>query len=314
VLVTGANGFIGSHVVRRLVESGYETVAGIGPTADAWRLTDVLDAIETVALDLQDLQIDALARKLSGTTTIVHLAARGVNPSQDDAEGIVSANLGGTLRLLELARELGAQRFVHCGSCFEYGTGALLHEDSPLHPVAVYGASKAGGTLLAQAFGRAHGLSVVALRPFTAYGPFEGRHRLVPSTILSALRRAPIDLTGGEQTRDFVFVEDIAEAFLIAVEANDVAGETFNLCTGTETTVRELAQKVVDLTGTSAELRFGALPYRDDELWSLSGDPRRSAARLGWTARTSLHEGLQRTVAWFRDQQPIAEHAYGTSR
>jgi nucleoside-diphosphate-sugar epimerase len=314
VLVTGANGFIGSHVVRLLLERGYETVAGIGPTADAWRLADVLDAIETLPLDLESNGIDASARELRGTTAIVHLAARGVNPAEDDAEGIVRANIGGTLRLLELARELGAERFVHCGSCFEYGTGALLREDSPLRPVAVYGASKAGATLLAHAFGRTHGLPVVALRPFTAYGPFEGRHRLVPSTIVSALRGAPIDLTGGEQTRDFVFVGDIAEAFVVAVEANDVGGETFNLCSGTETTVRELAQRTVDLTGTSAELRFGALPYRDDELWTLSGDPRRSTERLGWTARTSLQDGLEQTVAWFRDQQPTAEHAYGTSR
>jgi nucleoside-diphosphate-sugar epimerase len=293
--VTGASGFVGSQLVRRLVESGADVVALVRPESDLWRIQEVLDWVE-----LATAPDDA---RLGGVTTVYHLAAAGVRPGVADPASVVEANVLGTLRVLELARDVGASRFVYCGSCFEYGSGERLREDAPLRPPSEYAASKSAGWLLAQAFANAHGLPVVSVRPFTAYGPFEAAYRLVPSVILSALEGAPVELTGGEQTRDLVYVGDVADGLIAAASSERALGGMFNLCTGTSRSVREVAETIVELTGEPVPLRLGALPERAVEYRSLSGDPTRAAEVLGWEAGTPLDEGLTRTIEWFREHR-----------
>jgi nucleoside-diphosphate-sugar epimerase len=299
-LVTGGSGFIGSQLVRALLEQGDEVVVLLRPSSDAWRLADVLGWVEVVRTDAAALDPTDPPRELKGVQRVFHLAADGVKPSAAAEEAVVSSNVIGTSRLLELAGRLDVERFVYCGSCFEYGSGDRLREDACPRPNSAYAASKAAGWLLACAHGRAHGLPVVSLRPFTVFGPYEAPHRLIPSAVLRALEGSPIELTGGEQTRDFVYVQDAIRSFLAAGTADGVAGETFNVCTGVATSVRSLVEEVVELTVSGSELRFGAIPYREEELWTLSGDPTAAAACLGWVATTSLSDGLRATIDWFR--------------
>jgi UDP-glucose 4-epimerase len=294
VLVTGAAGFIGSHLVRRLVAEGYEVLALVRPGSDPWRLHEALDHIEVLPAELTSLtSVGRLDR-------VFHLAAAGVSPTEA-ARKVVETNVLGTLAALQLGLEAGATRFVYCGSCFEYGPGELHREDSLPRPISEYGASKAAGRLLAEAFSHAHRLPVVSVLPFTVYGPYEAAYRLVPSVCLSIVRGDPIELTTGEQTRDLVYVEDVVEGLLAA---SRVDGGTFNLCTGNSIPVYEVARRLVAVAGVEVELRRGALPSRPVEFLTLSGDPSHTARVLGWEARTALDDGLRLTLDWFRERSP----------
>jgi nucleoside-diphosphate-sugar epimerase len=306
-LVTGAAGFIGAHLVRRLASGGRAVVALARPSSDLWRLDGCPAGVTVVRGDLRDLGRGTLDAALSDVDVIYHLAAAGVDQAQQDADALVETNVAGTLAVLRLAERVGARRVVYCGSCFEYGAVASATEGMLPAPAAEYGATKAAGWMLAHAFARRTGLAVVSLRPFTVYGPMEGAHRLIPYTILRALDGDVLELTGGEQTRDFVFVDDAVDAFVAAGASPDAAGGTFNVCSGAETSVRHVVETIVELTGGRAVARFGARPYRAVEMWRLSGSPERARAVLGWRAATPLRAGLERTVEWFRAHR--AAHA-----
>jgi nucleoside-diphosphate-sugar epimerase len=306
VLVTGAAGFIGSQLARRLLALGHEPIGIVRPGGDLWRLQDLgdsvaLQSLTLVGADLRELRADAIE---GGVSVVYHLGATGLDPAAADPATVLETNVLGTMRALEAAKALGARRFVYCGSCFEYGPGSRLAEDALLDPVSEYGVSKLASAALARAFGRANRLEIVCLRPFTVYGPLEAPYRLVPYSIRRALTGAPLELTGGEQKRDFVYVADVVEGLVAAAKTDGVGGQTLNLCSGAETSVRELAELAVELAGTGAEIRLGALPYRDREI-SLSGDPGKAAALAGWRAETSLRDGLAKTIEWFRANEAL---------
>lgn len=302
VLVTGASGFIGSHLARRLLHEGHDVVALVRPTSDLWRLADVLESLELMTTELQD-------RPRVGTLdSVFHLAAAGVRPDGDSRE-LVETNVAGTIAALELAAEARAGRFLYCGSCFEYGPGERHREDALPRPISPYGAAKAAGWLFAEAWGRAAGggAQVVSVRPFTVYGPYEASYRLVPSISLGVARCEPVELTAGHQSRDFVYVDDAVDAMVAAVRSG--AAGTFNICTGISTSVRELATQLASLAGGDLELRFGKLPTRAAEFPTLSGDPSHTGDVLGWTASTALEAGLRRTLEWFREHERRRPHA-----
>lgn len=300
VLVTGATGFIGSHLVRRLVGIGCEVVAMTRPSSNLWRIKDTLSQVKIVKADMDKLVVGNLESGLKGVEVVYHLAAAGVDQCRQDAMSIFRTNVMGTVQLLRLAHSLKTIRFIYCGSCFEYGPGSRLREDVLPRPQSEYGASKVAAWSIVHAFSRQYGLPTVTLRPFTVYGPFEAKQRLVPYTIVKALQGSTIDLTGGEQSRDFVFVEDVIEALLEAAAAPEAPGCTMNVCTGVATLVKDLVNTLVELIGNGAAPRFGTIPYRDTEMRTLSGDPGKARQILGWAARTPLHDGLGRTVLWFR--------------
>jgi nucleoside-diphosphate-sugar epimerase len=280
-----------------LISAGASVCALDRPTARGWsRIEGVADClrvdVDAIATPLHD---DALR----GVRTIIHLAAAGVVGELPDPREVVNGNIDGTMAVLMAARRLGA-RVVYCGSCFEYGSGERWSEDALPAPSTEYGAAKSAGWLLAQAFARRTGIEVVSLRPFTMYGPMEPPGRLVPSVVRRALAGDRIDLTPGDQARDFIYVEDVADAFVAAATHDAAVGGTFNVCTGTAVTVRHLVETVLRSSGSTSEARFGALAYRPTEYKILAGDPSRAERVLGWRARVSLEDGLERTIAWFK--------------
>lgn len=301
VLLTGATGFIGSHLTRKLVDSGCRVSVLARPSSDFWRIQDILKKVEVINADLNNLEPDKIQSSLSGTQIIFHLGATGINPNKQDPPAITQTNVMGTLAILRLAHLLKIERFVYCGSCFEYGQGNLLGENTPPNPTSEYGASKASAWILVNTFHQKYNLSVVSLRPFTAYGPFEAPYRLVPYVISSMINTKDIQLTGGEQKRDFVFVEDVVEGFCAAAVSPGIEGETFNLATGQAVSIKEVVSMILELTGSRARPLFGALPYRASELWLQSGDPSKARNKLGWSARTTLKDGLEKTIFWFKE-------------
>ena len=299
ILVTGAAGFLGSHLVPRLIDRGAEVCALDYPGARRWGLIERAGITAAIRADVRTLGDASHDRALGRVDTIIHLAAVGVVGDLTGVRELVTTNVDGTMAVLLAAQRVGA-RVINCGSCFEYGSGARWTEDALPAPTTEYGAAKASCWLIAQAFARRTGLELVSLRPFTMYGPMEPPGRLIPSVVRHAIAGKSIDLTPGDQARDFVYVEDVADAFIVAAATDAAIGGTFNVCTGNAVTVRDIVQRVLVGTASTSTARFGALAYRPTELSMLSGDTSRAERILGWRARVSLDEGLDRTIAWFR--------------
>ena len=309
-LVTGAAGFIGSHLARNLVNAGCDTIVLLRPISDLWRISDIATQMETVHGDIRHIDQDKLSAQLSGIDFVIHLGAAGIDQAADIAS-IVETNVMGTLGMLQLARSLDVERFVYCGSAFEYGDGSMITEDSlPTVPISEYAASKSSGYLLANTFHGRYGLPVTTVRPFQVYGPTESPNRLVPTTIARSLAGAEIELSGGEQTRDFVYVEDVAEAIVAVCISPEAVGKTFNVCSGEEVSIKDAVSTIIELCGGKATPLFGALPYRDTEIWALSGDTSQAKQHLGWSASTNLKDGLIKTIEWH--QQAASEEPAAT--
>ena len=301
VVVTGGLGFIGSHLVRRLLELGAEVTVVSRPRTYAWRLADLEDRLRLVAWDLERSPAapEELRALLSPSTVVFHLAAGGVTGRPGEAIAVIKTNVLGTHSLLELSRAANVDRFVYCGSCSEYAGGAQLTEDAPIKPKTEYGATKAAASLLVDAFHHTHNLPTVTLSPFLVYGPFEAPGRLIPTVALAALDESDIPLTPGLQERDFVFVQDVVDAFARAGVAPGAIGRRINVCSGIGVSVHDAVMTMLRASGRRANPQFGALPLHPGEVEVLTGDPERALQLLGWTASTSLEQGLLRTLEWF---------------
>jgi nucleoside-diphosphate-sugar epimerase len=302
VLVTGATGFIGRHVVDHLLERGMQVVAVIRPgrrLPDAWHG-------RLAAIECADWSEPGLRRALAAQAfdTVFHLAAYGVAPTARDVEQILRINVALAPVLVCLCRERGA-RMVAMGTFSEYAPPrdqTPLTEDSPLHSAKIYGTSKAAGGLVASALAAQLGVGLRLLRLFKVYGAGEAPHRLLPSLVASLPQGRRVPLSAGTQVLDFVYVKDVVEACLradadMAAQSRPSAA-TWNVCTGVGHSVRTFALKVAQVMGVPAELLgFGDIPMRpDDEPW-LVGSGERMYAATGWRPGFDLDAGARDAVA-----------------
>lgn len=310
IAVTGANGFVGSHVVSRLVALGASVTAVVRPGADLWRLSSVAGQIETLIASPADLGSGKVVDRLRGTTVLIHLAAAGTNQSEHDAEAVLDANVVGTFRVVQLAQRLQVSRTILAGSGHEYGLGSRLSEEALTRPRTVYAASKAAGSLFAHTFAFQTGVEVVTLRMFSLYGSGQARHFLIPAAAMAAVKNAPILLRGAEQRRDYVFIDDAVRAFVRAAFAPGIGGETLNVTSGSDVRIGDLVTLLVQVAGSVSEVRLLEQRLERTELPVCSGDPERSARRLGWRVSTPLEDGLRKTIEWFREHQDSYERHY----
>jgi nucleoside-diphosphate-sugar epimerase len=313
VLVTGAAGFLGANLVRALLDAGAHVIAVARAATDTPRLRQVEPRIRVLRIDLHDLPTTP---DLAGVEVdlVYHLASAGVDQRMQDVHRMIASNASGTHDALLAATRLRAQRFVHVGSSAEYGPGRLLTEDHVPAPTGEYGATKVAATLLARAYSHRTGLPVVTVRPFSVYGPWEAAYRLIPYCALRALAGLTVDITDGRQTRDFVFAADVMEGLLLAGSVPEAAGAIVNLSTGVSTSVRDVAETIVALCGSPGASIGVARTHQSTEMWMTSGDPRRAAQILGWQPRTTLEDGLRRTIEWLRMEAAEYPELYGVSR
>jgi UDP-glucose 4-epimerase len=304
VLVTGATGFIGSHLVRRLVDEGADvhaltsTVSSVYPT----RLVHLRDSITLHEGNLTDRSaMDAVVRR-SKPTHVFHLGAyTHVGKSWQRVDECVQANVQGTVNLLQALDGTGYQRFVYTGTSEIYGDiDVPFQEDAQVNPISPYSVSKYAGERYCRMFHQGYGWPVVMVRPFNAYGPLQTPDRVIPEIIGRAVRGEALKMTQGRQTREFNFVEDLADGFLLAGTVEGIDGELLNLGCGEEVSMRDLATTILDLMGNPVEPQFGALPDRPTEIWRMFCDTTRARERLGWAPKHSLEAGLEKTIAWYR--------------
>lgn len=304
VLVTGANGFVGSHLVRELVARGASVIANVRPGADMWRLEPVASSISVLEAELLDIPD---TRLIGAVDVVYHLAAAGTNQADRDAELMLRTNVMGTYRVLELARRIRARRLVCAGTGFEYGAESKAVESRALCPVTAYAATKAAASLTLQAFARSNPFPVVVLRTFSVYGPGQARHFVVPYAVANAVADRPIRLRGATQRRDFVYIDDAISAYLKAADTACPAGECYNVGSGREVTVREVVEEIVTLSGSKSEVVVSSGNSPHD---ASSADTSKSKRELGWQAETALADGLKRTIEWFADNRTLYDSRY----
>jgi NAD dependent epimerase/dehydratase len=305
VLVTGAGGFIGSHLAEALVVRGARVRAFVHYRGDGrWGWLDESAQrgdMNVVTGDIGDRE--TVASATSGCDVVFHLAALiGIPYSYQAARSYVRVNVEGTLNVLQCAREAGVARVVHTSTSEVYGTARRvpIDEDHPLHGQSPYSASKIAADKMAEAFHLSFGLPVVTVRPFNAYGPRQSARAVIPTVVSQCLAGGPVRLGNLRATRDFTYVTDTVEGFVRAAEVADAVGRTLNLGSGTEIAVGELAARIVRLIGRNVEVMSVDERTRPaaSEVERLLADSGAASAMLGWRPTVSLDAGLRRTIAW----------------
>jgi nucleoside-diphosphate-sugar epimerase len=237
---------------------------------------------------------------------VFHLAAYGTTYEQRDEELALRINVEGSWKLWR-ALESTTTRLVHIGSCGEYGqVRGQVREDHVCEPTWFYPATKNASVVLLSTLARQSGREVVTLRPFGPYGPGDDSSRVVPQVISKLLRDKEVPLSGGEQLRDYAYVDDHVEAILLAGTRPLLTnGAIYNIGSGRVITLRALIETLANAVGPEAasKLRFGAVPYRETEVWEMCCDISAARRDLGFEPVTSLEDGMRRTVAWFRHRQ-----------
>ncbi|MEJ2710159.1 MAG: SDR family NAD(P)-dependent oxidoreductase [Anaerolineales bacterium] len=307
VLVTGAGGFIASHLVEALVQAGARVRAFVrynsrgDPGLLALLPPETYAKIEIVAGDLRDLP--AVQGAVQGVTHVLHLGALIAIPySYVHPAEVVATNVTGTLNVLLAGRDAGVERVVHTSTSEVYGTALQvpIDENHPLQGQSPYSASKIGADMLAESFYRSFDLPVVTLRPFNTYGPRQSARAVIPTIITQALTQEVVRLGNLDARRVLTYVSDTVAGFLRVAETPGVEGLTFNLGTGTEVRIGDLAQEILEITGRPVQVQVDETRLRPEksEVQRLLADNSRARRRLGWQPQVTLREGLSRTIDW----------------
>jgi NAD dependent epimerase/dehydratase len=305
VLVTGAGGFIGSHLVERLVRQGAHVRAFVRySSSGGWGWLDhseVKGEIEVVLGDVQDAE--SVLGALDGVDAVFHLAALIAIPYSYSAPySYVRTNVEGALNVLQGARKANVGRVVHTSTSEVYGSALRvpIAEDHPLQGQSPYSASKIGADKLAESFFLSFGLPVVTVRPFNTYGPRQSARAIIPTIVTQALAGSEIRLGNLSPTRDLTFVEDTVDAFVRLADCPEAVGQVVNVGTGREISVGDLAALVLRLVGREFPIVTEGERTRPhgSEVERLCADASRARALTGWEPQRTLESGLEETIAW----------------
>lgn len=310
VLVTGAGGFIGSHLVERLVEAGASVRAFVHYNSRAdpgllrMAVPENLSRIELVGGDLRDA--DAIRAAVKGCQFVFHLGALISIPySYLHPAEVVESNFMGTLNVLMACRDFEVERLVHTSTSEVYGTALkpMIDESHPLQGQSPYSASKIGADKLAESFHCTYDLPVVTVRPFNTYGPRQSARAVIPTIITQAIAGSTIRLGSLDTIRDFTYVDDTVNGFLCAAMAGNVEGCTFNLGTGEAVSIGDLSAKIIQKVGTHVKVKADAarLRPRKSEVKRLLSDNSLAREKLGWNPVVSLDDGLDKTIFWIKE-------------
>ncbi len=310
VLVTGAGGFIGSHLVEELVHQGALVRAFVhyNSRGDAGLLKliprQTLAEVQVIAGDLRDPY--AVRKAVEGCRVVFHLGALISIPySYQHPYQVAETNFMGTLNILTACRELGVERLVHTSTSEVYGTALRvpIDETHPLQGQSPYSASKIGADKLAESFYCTYALPVVTIRPFNTYGPRQSARAVIPTIITQALKQEKISLGKLDTRRDFTFVSDTVAGFIKGAEAPGATGNTYNLGSGSEIRIGELANMIIRKVGRPVAIECAAERLRPEksEVQRLLSNNTLARSAIGWTPQVGLDQGLDQTIAWIKD-------------
>ncbi|MCL4552134.1 MAG: SDR family NAD(P)-dependent oxidoreductase [Candidatus Marsarchaeota archaeon] len=305
VLVTGAGGFIGSHLAERLAALGARTRALVRYNSlNSWGWLEgssAKDSIEVILGDVRDS--DTVRDAMRGVDTVFHLAALIAIPYSYRAPlSYVRTNVEGTLNVLHEALIADVAMVVHTSTSEVYGTAQYvpIDEKHPLQGQSPYSASKIAADKMAEAFHLSYGLPVTTVRPFNCYGPRQSARAIIPTIISQALKEPALRLGNLKPTRDLNFVSDTVEGFVLAADCQGAVGEVLNLGTGREISIKELAGTILRLLGKdmSIESEDERERPKNSEVYRLCADSRKAREILSWQPGHTLEQGLLKTIAW----------------
>jgi nucleoside-diphosphate-sugar epimerase len=310
ILLTGAAGFVGANLARRLLRDGHEVHVLVSPGHRTWRLGDVLDDVRRHQADLRDA--DAVTRVVAIVRPewVFHLATHGAYSWQTDVRSIVETNVLGTVHLVEACLKSGVETLVNTGSSSEYGWKDHAPAESEwLEPNSTYGVAKACATLFCNQTARANRVKMPTLRLYSIYGPFEEPNRFMPALVVHGLEGRHPPLASPSSARDYVYIDDAVDAYLaLAIARLSDPGAIYNLGTGVQTTIREAVEFAGEVFAYRDRPVWGSMPDRpwDTSVWV--ADSRKIQQELGWRPRHGLAEGLRAFRAWFADHPTLLEH------
>jgi nucleoside-diphosphate-sugar epimerase len=301
-LVTGATGLIGKKLTQQLVQANTKVICLIRKQSDRALLPKNVDIITIENFSYQNI---TTALKNISAETVFHLAAYGVPPNQRNPQEMLQANINATIALINATQKWPLKKFIYTSSCAAYGIPLIkksLPETTPLRSDSIYGASKAAAEIYAASVAQHLQLPFITLRLFGIYGVGEASYRLIPYLINKLQLNQTVDLTPGNQTRDFLYVADAVNAIITAANS-PITNGAYNICSSKPITVKEIAIQVARaLNKPTSLLKFGARSYRQDETMWLVGDNTKFCKTTGWQPAVSLSQGIQRMLNASQEQ------------
>lgn len=310
VLVTGAGGFIASHLLERLVslKANVKAFVRYNSRNDFGLIErlpiEIKNKLCIISGDLRDY--DAVYDAMQGTDIVFHLAALISIPySYIHPREVVETNVMGTYNILSAARRTKAKKIIHTSTSEVYGTAVKIPIDEfhPLQGQSPYSASKIGADKIAESFYRSFGLPVATIRPFNTYGPRQSARAIIPTIITQALRSNKVCLGSLYPKRDFTYIKDMVEAFIKIAESQKSIGETINIGSGRDISIEELVNKITKLLGKKIDITSDKKRIRPNmsEVGRLIASNAKARKLLKWFPKTTLEDGLQETIIWFKD-------------
>jgi nucleoside-diphosphate-sugar epimerase len=304
VLITGANGFIGSHVVERLVKEKAEVSVIVRESSDLWRLDEFQKNIDIYKTDLRNLDLLSKTVMQIKPDYIFHCGAYGVDGRQKDFFEAAQANIFGTMNLIHSLKNIGCKKFINVGTCMEYGNKQkIIQEDALLEPDSIYGSTKASATIIAHQMAVNYDIDLVTLRPFGVFGEKEGSHKFFPYIILSMLEDKQVNLTPCEQYRDYCYIENVVDGFVLASQNNATKNGIYNIASGDIHKLKYFVDMINNEMPSSKLPNYGALPYRENEVWRQQPDISKIRNHIKWEPKISLQEGIAKTITWYKQNK-----------
>lgn len=302
VLITGATGFVGACLTRRLLELGHEIHIFVRPESNRWRIADIVQGLTLHNVDLRDAQVVEQAVIAIKPECVFHMATYGGFSFQQKVESIYAANFLGTVNLVHACEKTGFECFVNTGSSSEYGLKSqAMMESDLLEPLGDYAVSKAAATLFCLSEATQKNLPIINLRIFSPYGPWDDPKRLIPYVMSTLLNeKAPV-LSNPVSVRDYIFIDDIIDAYLAVLGAAIVPGAIYNVGSGRQTSIGNVVTKIVTMIGDDVLPIWGARGMQRPEPAKWEADISALVSHCNWQPVVSLDDGLQRTIEWMKE-------------
>lgn len=309
-LITGATGFIGANIVRKLVFDKKNVHVLTRNKKLNWRLLDIRSKITIHEADLLDENsVKKITVKIK-PTYVFHLAAYGSLPAEENVDDLINVNLRGTINLINAVKQNKFKLFINTGSSSEYGVRSIpMKETDLLMPINDYGVTKTAATLFVQKEAVRNSLPIITFRLFSVYGPYEEATRLIPYVILSAINNRRIDVGSPSHVRDFIYMKDLVDAYLHVRSVSVPPGEIFNIGTGRQFTVGDVVEKTIRLSESKSKVRFWAVKKQERQVESKSwcANTNKTERILGWRARYTFDRGLKEMIEWFKKNKNLYE-------
>lgn len=305
IFITGATGFIGANLTREAIKKKiYEVHILSRDSSDFWRLNDIKEDIIIHNCDLLDYENIKSILETVSPEYIFHLATYGSYPRRQTEElKILNTNIKGTFNLLKASLDIDYKNFINTGSSSEYGTkDKPMKETDSLEPNNVYGITKSTTTFLCKNFARQNNKPISTIRPFSVYGYYEESFRFIPEMIIKCIKNRDVNLTSGNQRRDFIFIEDVIRSYFEVAKKQGNKRRIYNVGSGRDHTIKETALLIKELTNSKNKLNFGKVKkeyFETDICWT--ADINKINSELGWKPEHSIEEGLKKTIEWFKD-------------